>query len=164
MSIAIALRAAQRSTIKEGQLEFGFKQKPIDLPRRRKISPNIPEEMLFDINGKVIEFKKPNFSGETEFDLDDSDEELSINARQKPAVNPQCFYYSDIGYAESTSVDRKFKNVPISTEPSPTEAPINPDCLGKIIDISTGNSYSEDLLAEYGKSCQCDTHINTMTR
>ncbi|XP_055302267.1 uncharacterized protein LOC129568441 [Sitodiplosis mosellana] len=160
VSIAIALRAAQRSTIKEDQLAYGFRQRPIDQPRRKVITPNIPEERLFDVNAKVIEFKKPKYSEESEFDVDESDEELGIVSRKKPIVsNPKCFYYSDIGYSESTGTDRKFVNVPISTTPAPTEAPINADCLGRIIDIpEERNIYLEQLLAEYGRSCQCDAH------
>lgn len=154
------MRAAQRSTIKEGQLTYGFQQKPIDQPRKKIMSPNIPEERLFDISAKVIEFKKPKYFEESEFDVDESDEELNVDSRQKPiASNSPCFYYSDIGYSESTGTDRKFVNVPISTTPSPTEAPINPDCLGRIIDIPEDrNIYLEQLQAEYERLCQCDAH------
>lgn len=158
MSLEIARRAAQHSSIKEGQLEYGFKQIPIDQPRKKIIGPNIPEERLFDMNAKVIEFKKPKYNGFDDND-DESDEELAIVSRRNPASNPQCAYYSDIGYSELSGTDKKFINVPISTTPGPIEAPINEDCLGRIIDVpEERNIYLEQLLAEYDRVCQCDAH------
>lgn len=168
MSIAIAIQAGQRSSIKvkESQLAYGFKQRPIDQPRRKVINHNIPEERLFDINAKVIEFKRPKYSEESEFDVDESDEELSVSSRTKPmTANPQCFFYSDIGYSESMGTDKKFVNVPVSTTPNPIEASINPDCLGRIIDVADDrNIYLEQLLAEYGRTCQQCSQDTLLTR
>lgn len=169
MSIAIAKQAAQRSSnkIKESQLAYGFKQKPIDQPRRKFIGHNIPEERLFDINAKVIEFKRPKYSEESEFDVDESDEEeLSVSSRKKPmTTNSQFFYYSDIGYSESMGTDKKFVNVPVSTTPNPIKATINPDCLGKIIDVvDDRNIHLEQLLAEYGRTYQQYSQDTLLTR
>lgn len=155
ISIAIAMRAAQRSNVPEGILDYGFKQRPINEPARKIISPNIDEEKLFNMNAKVIEFKKPKYSEEDE--LDESDEEFgSYRVNKKVSPNPRCFYYSDIGYSESMAKDRKFMNVPISTTPSPASATINPEYMGKIIDIQNDeNSYVEQMMAEYGRQCPC---------
>lgn len=100
----------------------------------------------------MIEFKKRKsyFEEESEFDVDESDEEMTVAKHNKPiAPISGRFYYSDLGYAEPTRAERKFVNVPVSTTPNPTAAPINPDYLGRIIDISEENN-------EYGHSCQCD--------
>lgn len=101
----------------------------------------------------MIEFKKSKSYSEeeSEFDVDESDEEMAVAGRKKPiAPISGRFYYSDLGYAESTRAERKFVNVPVSTTPDPNEAPINTDYLGRIIDIS------DDENNEYGRSCQCD--------
>lgn len=168
VSIGIAIQAAQRSLIKykEGQLAYGFKQRPIDQPRRKIIGHNIPEERLFDINAKVIELKRPKYSEESEFDVDESDEELSVSSRARPmTANPKCSYYSDIGYSESTGTDKKFVNVPVSTTHNPIKSSINPDCLGQIIDVpDERNIYLEQLLAEYERSYQQCSQDTLLTR
>lgn len=154
MSIAIAMRAAQRSTIQEDQLNYGFKKRPIDqLPRAKKL-PNFQEEKLFDINARVIEFKKPTYPEEDEFRIDESDEEMGTYSQSKTInQNEKCdgFAYSDIGFSELTGRDGKFVNVPISTTPNPFHVPlVEGECTGRIIDLpDESNTYWEQLLAEY---------------
>lgn len=156
ISIAIALRAAQRSTIQEGQLTYGFQKKPIDQLPRPKIRPNIPEEKLFAINSKVIEFQQPNESVEDEFKIDDSDEVYTIGTKteyQPQHFDKSCLSYSDIGFSESMSQYPKFKNVPISTTPNPYIAPtIDPIYNGRIITLPEEKRCANELdqfLTEY---------------
>lgn len=138
-------------------------RKPIDQPYKKAIQPNIPEEKLFNLNAQVIEFKKPKFSEESEFDIDESEEQFTHGNRRKhkQTSHPQSFYYSDIGYSESTGRDRKFVNVPVSTTASPIITPIDPDCMGKIIDVPCENCYLEEMLAEYGRNCEPPKDIFT---
>lgn len=156
VSIAIALQAAQRSTIQEGQLTYGFKKRPIDQLPRRKVYPNVPEEKMFDLKSRVIEYKKPTDSEEDEFKIDESDEEYSYNTPSKSKsenLEKDCLYtYSDIGYSESTDKGAKFVNVPLSTTPGPYIEPITEsDCDGRIINLPEEGSQSclDQLLAEY---------------
>lgn len=159
------MRAAQRSNVQEGVLDYGFKQRPISQPARKIISPNIDEEKLFNMNAKVIEFKKPDQSEEDDLDDEDDEEFGSYRDRKKVAPNPRCFYYSDIGYAESAAKDRKFVNVPVSTTPSPVIATINDERMGRIIDIQHDeNIYREQMMAEYGRQCPCAYHKEAFTR
>lgn len=169
MSIAIAFRAAQRSTIQEDQLNYGFKKRPIDqLPKPKKY-PNIPEEKLFDINSKVIEFRKPTYPEEDEFKIEESDEEMNTQSQSQSKTADQeepCngFSYSDIGFSELTGGDRKFVNVPISTTPNPFNVPlIESERTGRIINLpEESKTYLEQLLAEY-MSQQCEPK-DVMTR
>lgn len=153
VSISIAQRAAQRSYVPEGQLEYGFKKQPIDLVRK-KVWRNIPEEKMYAINSKVIEFKKPNDSEEDEFKIDDSDEDDSPTVRKNSEIpsDMPCFAYSDIGYSPMDSYDRKFKNIPISTTPNPRDIPlVESECTGRIIDLpeKTEQEYLREYLADY---------------
>lgn len=156
VSIAIALRAAERSTIQEGQLTYGFKKRPIDQLPRRKVYPNIPEEKLFDHKSRVIELKKTIDSEEDEFKIDESDEEFPYKTPDKSRTDnleKDCLYsYSDLGFSESTDRGAKFVEIPISTTPGPYIEPIaESDCDGRIIDLPEGGSQSclDQLLAEY---------------
>lgn len=157
VSIAIALRAAQKSTINEDQLVYGFKKQPINQLPRAKIYPNIPEERLFQLNSKVIEFQLPNDSEEDEFKIDDGDEEFTVDTKktqsQSHDFEKTCLSYSDIGYAETNGKYPKFEDIPISTTPNPYIAPtINPNCNGRIIDLPKEKYYDNDFdqfLAEY---------------
>lgn len=158
------MRASQRSTVQEDQIAYGFKVKPVDQPRVT-VFRNIPEEKLFAINSKVIEFKKPNYSAESEFDIDESDEELASNKRAEiRQLDGRSLTYSDIGYAESMANDRKFINVPISTTPNPNYIdPSESECTGRIIQLEhDDNSYVEQLLSELGYP-ECKVK-ETMTR
>lgn len=162
------MRASQRSNVAEGQLDYGFNQKfkrPIDQPTRKIISPSIDEEKLFDMNAKVIEFKKPKYSEEDEFDV--SDEEFGCRRESKKVIpNPLGFYYSDIGYSDAKGNDRKFVNVPISTTPSPASATFSPELMGRIIDVQEDeNSYLEQMMAEYGRQFPwCNQNKEVFTR
>lgn len=153
------MRASQRSTVPEGQIAYGFKGKPIDQPRVA-VFRNVPEENLYALNSKVIEFKKPNYSAESEFDIDDSDEDqqaIAISHRaESRKFNSKCASYSDIGYLEAMPNDRKFVNVPISTTPDPRQLDvIDPECFGQIIRIEDDeNSQIRQILSEHGYS-QC---------
>lgn len=153
VSIAIAVRASQRTYVPEGQLEYGFKKRPIDAVRR-KVFRNIPEEKLHSLHNKVIEFKKPNDSEEDEFRIDDSDEDDSPCARPNSEYqsDTSCLAYSDIGYCPTKTCDRKFKNVPCST-PNPCRLPplVESECTGRIIDIpeKTEDERCEEYLHEY---------------
>lgn len=162
MSIAIAVRATHRTYVPEGRLEYGFKKSPIDLVRK-KVWRDIPEEKLYSINSKVIEFKKPKDSEEDEFKVDDSDEDDSTFPRQnwKTPSDTPCFAYSDIGYSAMDSCDRKFKNIPISTTPNPCNIPLTESELtGRIINIpeKTEAEHLRDYLTDYvTKYCsQCE--------
>lgn len=161
ISISIAMRAAQRSTVDEGIMDYGFNQKfkrPIDQPTRKLISPIIDEEKLFNMNAKVIEFKRPKYSEEDEFA--DSDEEFGSPRKSKKVVsNPSYFYYSDIGYSDVQNNNQKFVNVPISTTPSPESVTFGPEYMGRIIDVPEDeNSYREQIMAEYARQCPCSVH------
>lgn len=164
ISLAIAMRASQRSTVPEGQLAYGFKTKPVDQPRVT-VFRNIPEEKLYDINSKVIEFKKPNYSAESEFDIDESDEDFGlVNKRiENKQFDTHCLSYSDIGYSDAIANDRKFVNVPISTTPDPNYVdPNESECTGRVIRIDNEeNSYIDQLISELGY-LEC-SHIETMT-
>lgn len=166
ISIAIALRAAQRPNIQEGQLDYGFKEKPINEPHKKINRINIPEENLFNLNARVIEFKKPKYSEESEFDIDESEEKHTDRSygESKQISNPKCFYYSDIGYLESNGDDKKFVNVPVSTTPSPIIRTIDPNCMGRIIDIPDDNSYLDHIQSEYMRACQCQPPRDIFTR
>lgn len=153
VSISIAMRNSQRIHVPEGQLEYGFKKKPID-GIRRKVFRNIPEERLHSLNKKVLELQQSDESEEDEFKIDDSDEE-----DDSPRARPNCerspdgvFAYSDIGYKTTESRDRRFKSVPCSTTPNPCPPPmIDPECEGRIITLpekSVDEEYAE-YLAEY---------------
>lgn len=151
VSISIAVRAAQRTYVPEGQLEYGFKKRPIDLVRT-KVWRNIPEEKLYSMNSKVIEFKKPNGCEEDEFKVDESGEEDDSTFAQHddskiPSDSP-CFAYSDIGYSPMESCDQKFRNIPISTTPNPCDVPLcESELTGRIIQIPEPTE--EEHLAEY---------------
>lgn len=161
MSIAIALRAAQRTYVPEGQLEYGFKKNPIDLVRK-KVWRNIPEEKLYSINSKVIEFKKPHDSEDDEFKLEQSDEDDSAFVQQNSKIpsDTPCFGYSDIGYSAMESCDQKFRNVPISTTPNPCNIPlVESELTGRIIDIpeKTEEDHLREYFAEYMRQhCPCE--------
>lgn len=155
MSIAIAVRAAQRTYVPEGQLEYGFKKNPIDLVRG-KVWRHIPEEKLYSIDSKVFEFKKPNDSEEDEFKLEESDEDENdssfVRQNSKIQSDAPCFAYSDIGYSAMDSCDQKFKNIPISTTPNPCDIPLTESELtGRIINIpdKTEEEHLREYLTEY---------------
>lgn len=155
MSIAIAARAAQRTYVPEGQLEYGFKTTPIDLVRR-KVWRNIPEEKLYSIDSKVIELKTPNDSEDDEFKIEENDEDESIVRHHTKVPSDIHFAYSDIGYSETKSYDRKFKNIPISTTQNPCDIPLGESELtGRIISIpdKTENEYIQEYLTEYISQC-----------
>lgn len=162
VSIAIALRAAFRSNIQEGQLAYGFKKKPID-QIRAKTTPDIPEEKLFKINSKVIEFKKPKYSEEDEFNVNESDEEFgAVKHSESKNCDANGFYYSDLGYTDSKEKDVKFVKVPLSTTASPDVHSITEsECTGRIINLPCKNCYAGQLTAEYADS---QNHEATITR
>lgn len=153
VSISIAVRAAQRTYVPEGQLAYGFKKRPIDLVRP-KVWRNIPEEKLYSLNSKVIEFKKPCACEEDEFKVDESEEEEDYDSTfgqrddsRTPSDSP-CFAYSDIGYSPMESCDQKFRNIPISTTPSPCEVPLCESKLtGRIIQLPEPTE--EEQLRDY---------------
>lgn len=157
VSIAIAVRAAQRTYVPEGQLEYGFKKKPIDSVRA-KVWRNIPEEKLYSINSKVIEFKKPHDTdGNDEFKLEDSEEDDSaiVQRDDKIPSDTPCFAYSDIGYSAMESCDQKFRNIPISTTPNPCEPLCESELTGRIINIP-GKPEEErigDIIMEHMRQC-----------
>lgn len=143
----------------EGQLEYGFRKKPIDLVRR-KVWRNIPEEKLYSINSKVIEFKKPSNCDEDEFKLeeesDEEDDAAFAPRDDKPAADAPCFAYSDIGYSAMESCDHKFRNIPISTTPNPCDTPLRESELtGRIISIpeKTEEEQIRDYIAEHVRQC-----------
>lgn len=161
MSIAIAVRAAQRTYVPEGQLEYGFKKKPIDLVRR-KVWKDIPEEKLYSINSKVIEFKKPIDTEDDEFKLEESDEEDDLTYDQRDSQIPSdtpCFAYSDIGYSAMQPCDRKFRNIPISTTPNPCNVPLcESELTGRIIHLpeKTEEEKLHEYIIEHIRQC-CST-------
>ncbi|XP_031638305.1 uncharacterized protein LOC116350602 [Contarinia nasturtii] len=169
----IAMKAAQQ-TLKEGQLEYGFKKRPIEVPRRRVIPPNVPEERLYDMNAKVIEFKKPSFSAESEFDdepefeSDEDDPMVNEHEKEHRAPNPNHFYYSDIGFSELNRNDQKFKNIPISTTPGPQPLPPNPYYMGHVANLSPEQIYLQQLWDAYERSYkyqhQCPAYQTSLTR
>lgn len=152
MSIAIAVRASQRTHVPEGHLDYGFKKKPLD-GVRRKIFPNIPEEKLHSLNSKVIEFNPcADDSDEDEFRIDDSNEEDDSPCKEKKGElksNSPCLAYSDIGYSAKQSCNRRFKNVPCSTTPHPCPPPPleESECTGRI--VSLPEKTEDERLAEY---------------
>lgn len=145
-------------------LDYGFRQKPIDQPAKKTISPNIEEEKLYKMNAKVIEFKSPTYSEEDV--SDENDEDFAIQRERKKVIeNPRCFYYSDIGYSEASNRDRKFINVPLSTTPKPFTATYSPELMGRIIDIPDDeNTYAEEMMADYERQCNCNNHKEVFTR
>lgn len=153
VSLAIAWRAAQRSNIQEDQLNYGFKKRPIDQLPRARTYPNIPEEKLFDLNSRVIEFKPPTYPEEDEFRIDESDEEMgSYTQRKTNDQDKECsgFAYSDIGYSELSGKDPRFINVPLSTTPNPCAPITDNEYTGRIITLpDERNNYMEQLIAEY---------------
>lgn len=171
ISILIAMKAQQ--TLKEGQMDYGFKKKPIELPRVKIVAPNVAEEKLYDLNGKVIEFKRPSFhSEESEYDDDDvdqlcgSDEDESHERRKE--THPQRYYYSDLGYRELSENDNKFVNIPISTTPGPPIIPPHPYYMGKIVNFTPQQLYLQQLWDAYERSYQqhhqCPAYQNSLTR
>lgn len=154
MSISIALRAAQRSTIKEGQLSYGFKKTPIDRLPGPKVWRNIPEEKLLTLTARAIELKKPKGWEEDEFKVDDSDEDTSISTQSKP-IDTSCVpSYSEIGYSESLSNYRKFVNVPISTTPNPCAIPlVESEYTGRIINVPPRNYEYEQIMELISEHC-----------
>lgn len=164
VSIAIAVRAAQRTYVPEGQLEYGFKKKPIDSVRG-KVWRNIPEEKLYSINSRVIEFKTPNNSEEDEFKIDESEEdETIVRHHSKIPSDTPCFAYSDIGYSEADSCNRRFKNIPISTTQNPCDIPLTEsECTGRIVKISekTEDEHLQEYLAEYISQCYAPRDLLT---
>lgn len=151
------MRSSIRSRIPEGQLNYGFKKRPLDQPTI-KIQPNIPEEKLFNVNAKVIEFKKPkcdDFESDSEdadadAESDDDDEEDEDKYRIRWDTKKKSLHsysYSDLGYRESKSRNVKFVNVPISTTPAPAVYR-DPSHYGSIINIDQPSF----LPAEY---CAC---------
>lgn len=123
-----------RSNVPEGQLSYGFKKRPIDQPTI-KIIPNIPEEKLYDVRSKVIEFKKPKCSEESEFENSDEDEEEEpCNRKRYNLKRVHGFSYSDLGYHESNAQDVQFVDVPISTTARP-EVPRDESHYGAVVDV-----------------------------
>lgn len=162
ISIALAMRASQRPTIQEGQLSYGFKEKPVNEIRATAFR-NVPEENLFALNSKVIEFKPPS-KVNSEFELDDSEEESETDTYvESKNMDSRCLSYSDIGYSETSGKDRKFINVPISTTPNPMYIdPSESELTGRIICIEDENTYESQLLSEL--ECIKRMQKETMTR
>lgn len=159
VSIALALSSERQTHEGEGRIAYGFKRRPIE-QRTIKTHPNIPEENLFNLHGKVIEFKKPKQSEECGCDCeeDGSDEDSqTVDQQETNTVNKQCYSYSDIGYAESTGNERKFVNVPISTTPKPRVAPVLNG--GQIITL---DDPCDHVLSEYRVYYNCG-HQESMT-
>lgn len=147
------MRASQRVHVPEGQMDYGFKKKPIDAVRR-KVFRNIPEERLYSVNNKVIELKKPDDSEEDEFSIDDSEEDDTPCVRPNSEISrdKSCFSYCDIGYKATESCNRRFKTVPCSTTPNPCPPPlVDPECMGRIITIpeKSEDEQCAEYIAEY---------------
>lgn len=89
VSISLAYRSKNRAPVDEGNIAYGFKEVPVDQPRR-KIVKHVPEEKLYAIDGSVIELKK-NVRKTCEDD-DEEDEEIDTRDRLNPG-------YAELGYA-----------------------------------------------------------------
>lgn len=123
ISLALAYQQTLRSNVKEDLLAYGFQKQPIE-QRRVKIISNIPEEKLFDIKSKAIEFRKPHRSASEEFSPEgisdeqenDEDEEIddlnksdeNIFVRRKPKKCQKNPSYGHLGYDEVRSTGGKF--------------------------------------------------------
>lgn len=151
VSIDIAYRAALRSTVPEGSLAYGFKERPINLPKIKIVS-NVPEEKLFSVNPRVIEFKKPKFYDEgeidddDEFDDDNNDSCECVNRRKFDKTCPMGYTYGEIGYKHAKGKDPKFIDVPISTTPRPNCHQMDPNSFGAVVPLDEFEDYN----------CECE--------
>lgn len=145
-----------RSNVKEGQLAYGFQQQPIE-QRRVKIIPNIPEEKLYDIKSKVIEFRKPNYAEESSSEEisdeqpDDEDDEIdekdrsdeNVFVRRKPKkCRKNQSSYGHLGYHEVRSkggrlVDRKPEPKPPKRKPCSSSM-----CFGAVMKVCAPDIHS----------------------
>lgn len=130
ISMEYAMRSSYRSRVLEDRLAYGFKEKPINVPQKVEIAPDVPEEKLFDVNPGIIEFKRRRFeSSESGEDDDDADQGRWEHSR--PAKMPCGYSYNDLGYAESDTPEQEFVNV-VRTTAAPPSRGI--DCFGSVVD------------------------------
>lgn len=155
-----------RSKVKEGQLAYGFQQQPIE-QRRIKIIPNIPEEKLFDIKSKVIEFRKPKYSEESSSEeisdeqYDDEDEEIdekdqsneNVFVRRKPKKCRKNPSYDHLGYHEVRSKGRKLVDKKPEPKPPKRKPCSSSMCFGTVMKVCEPDIYSPPE-----HHCHCDDH------
>lgn len=157
ISMDIAMRSSYRSRVPEGRLSYGFNEKPLNLPQfNTNLSPDIPEEKLFNVNPGIIEYKSRQFNDDSDEDDDDNDEGKWEQSKPK---QPCGYSYGDLGYAESNSPEIKFVNVEMTkATPAP---PLGDDCFGRVVDGDEPDSKPQYFPAELADSFP--EHIETMT-
>lgn len=160
----IAMRSSYRSRVPEGRLSFGFHQKPINMPiSNTDISPDIPEEKLFNVNPGIIEYKQRPFGVEScESCEDDNDNAPNRWEHSKPSIEKPCGYsYGDLGYGDSNPAEINFVNVPFTTTASPQQS-LDGGCFGRVVDADEPDSKPHYFPAELADSF--NEHYETMTR
>lgn len=169
ISISLAMKAAHRSNVPEGQLAYGFKKRPIEPRKICKLRPNIPEEKLFDMGAKIIEYRKPKASEEeSEFDLENEDDDEFEKSCDRKRHFPKPLHsltYSELGYDETSGRDPKFVNVPIKKPPPTSEDAVYVDShYGAVVnDDAVDEAYY--LPREYCSFAEhLPQHYETMTR
>lgn len=160
------MRSSYRSRVPEGRLSFGFHKKPINMPMTNTdISPDIPEEKLFNVNPGMIEYKKRPFGVEScescEHDDDDDSEPNRWQHSKPPADRPCGYSYGDLGYGDSSTDEIKFVTVPFTATESPPPS-LSSDCFGHVADADEPDSKPHYFPAELADAF--NEHSDTMTR
>lgn len=161
----IARRSSYRSRVPEARLAFGFNQKPINMPMSNTdISPDIPEEKLFNVNPGIIEYKKRPFGVESCESCEDDDDDSESNRweHSRPPIEKPCGYsYGDLGYCDSDPAEINFVNVPFTTTAAPSPS-LNDNCFGRIVDADEPDSKPHYFPAELADAFS--EQSETMTR
>ncbi|CAH1118268.1 unnamed protein product [Phaedon cochleariae] len=109
VSLSLAYKMAQQanynSMANEDKLNFGFRKIPQEIPVKRIIHNNVPEEKIFSLNGQIVELKPvkaaccKSLAEEAAEDLLALQDEEEENARNGEATGVRRVSLGELGYA-----------------------------------------------------------------
>lgn len=90
VSIALAYKMAQEKQrehdLSEDRLNFGFRKLPVELPQRKVVKENVPEEKMFALNGQIVELKPVRVESQKSLDEEAAEELLALEEDEEKAA------------------------------------------------------------------------------
>lgn len=90
VSVDLAYKMAQQNNANtqqsEDRLNFGFRKIPVELPPKKMIRNNVPEEQIFNLNGQIVELKPIRHCGHTATSLAEEAAEELMQLQEEEAA------------------------------------------------------------------------------